>query len=91
MLREQNRRLRNPENFCLCTPGSRALKSGILLTIGIWDSSSTDKDPEFTAWNPESNTLFHFTSHEANELKLQVYDKGQTSDSSWEFLKIENK
>ena len=58
MLREQNRRLRNPENFCLCTPGSRALKSGILLTIGIWDSSSTDKDPEFIAWNPESNTLF---------------------------------
>ena len=33
-----------------------------------------------------------FSSNNIREfLKLHVYRKGQTSDSSWEFLKIENK
>jgi len=63
MLRQQNRRFRNPENSCLWFPGSRALKSGILLTIGFWNPSSTDKDPQSTAWNPESITVFDFTLH----------------------------
>ena len=45
------RGIRNPANFCLWNPGSWALESGIqfkesgiLLTIGIQNPSSTDKD-----------------------------------------------
>ena len=31
------------------------------------------------------------TEWKPREIKLHVYEKRQTSDSSWEFLKIENK
>ena len=54
-------------NFCLCNDKPRVLESGIqlkesriLLTIGIQNPSSFDKDPESTAWNPESKTILHF-------------------------------
>ena len=50
---------RNPGNYRLWNPGSWVLESGIPSTIGIQNSSSTDKywNPESTAWNPESQTV----------------------------------
>ena len=64
-------RFRNPENFCLWNLESWALESGIQLqesgipmTVGIQNPSSTEKDlessnwnPEYMAWNPESKTV----------------------------------
>ena len=45
----------NPGNWFLWT-----LESGIALTIGIWNSSCTDKNSESTACNPESKTLLDY-------------------------------
>ena len=54
-------------NFFLCNHEPRVLESGIQLkesriplTIGIQNPSSFDKDPESTAWDPESKTILHF-------------------------------
>ena len=71
--------IHNPGKFVLV--GSRILgfefrnqlkESGIPLTIGIWNPSSTDKywncrtqTPESTAWNPESTSVLDITWGEA--------------------------
>jgi len=54
-------------NFCLCNHEPGVLESGIQLkesriplTIGIQNPSSFDKDPESTAWDPESKTILNF-------------------------------
>ena len=54
-------RFRNPGNFCLWNLESWALESGIQLqesgipmTVGIQNPSSTEKDLESITWNPES-------------------------------------
>ena len=56
-----------PNNFCLCNHEPRVLESRIQLkesriplTIGIQNPSSFDKDPQSTAWDPESKTIPHF-------------------------------
>ena len=56
-----------PNNVCLCNHEPRVLECGIQLkesriplTIGIQNPSSFDKDPESTAWDPESKTIPHF-------------------------------
>ena len=59
------------EIFCLWNPESWAFRSGmqlwesgISLTTGIWNPSplkgleSSNRNPESTAWNPESMTVF---------------------------------
>lgn len=38
----------NLGNFCLCNP-----ESWVPQIIGIWNPSSTDKDPESITWIPE--------------------------------------
>ena len=57
----------DPESWALKS-GIQIKKSGILLTIGIQNPNSTDKDlnpvpgirnPEYTAWNPESRAVFN--------------------------------
>ena len=40
--------------------GIQLKESRIPLTIGIQNPSSFDKDPESTAWDPESKTIPHF-------------------------------
>ena len=45
----------------------------------------------FTSFTKDRMQYFLRTILESFLKKLQVYGKGQTSDSSWEFLKIENK
>ena len=59
-----SRGIRNLGNFCLCNPESWALEtgiqlqeSGIPLTIGIRNPSSTEKDVESSTWNPEPTNL----------------------------------
>ena len=44
-----------------------------------------------THYSPARQTLAVITEWKPGEIKLHVYGKRQTSDSSWEFLKIENK
>ena len=49
------------------------------------------------AFNYKKIAIKHFLKikqqqqHDIREIKIHVYRKRQTSDSSWEFLRIENK
>ena len=98
----------NPETrkICLWNPESRVLESGtqlmesgIPLTIGIQNPSSTDKDLESstwnlesTTWNPESKTILDSLAlHEVNKcsvlatslLKCSNLGKGIWSVNFW--------
>ena len=44
-----------------------------------------------THCSPAQQKVALITEWKPREIKLHVYEKRQTSDSSWEFLKIENK
>ena len=44
----------NPESWLSVESGIQLKESGIPLTIGIRNPSSTDKNPESSPWNPES-------------------------------------
>ena len=57
-----------------------------MLLFKKFDSTFVDKEELVTIWNQGC-------SDECNirEIKIHVYGKPLTSDSSWEFLKIENK
>ena len=49
----------NPESWAL-EPGIQLKEYEIPLTIGIRIPSSTDKNPESTAWNPEPKTVLDY-------------------------------
>ena len=53
------------EIFCQWNPESRALESGIQLKESGIQVALT-KDPESTAWNPESKTVLDFLSYGEN-------------------------
>ena len=65
---------RNPLNFCSWNLESWTLESGIQfkgsgipLTIGVGNPSSTDREfQELSTWNPESKTLSWIPLHRAN-------------------------
>ena len=78
-----NKFTRKPGKFCLWHPESRVLESGIQLmesgiplTIGIQNPSSTDKDwnPVPGIWNPQRGiqnpSLSWIPSHEVNKCRV---------------------